>query len=42
MRLDGCGYRLDAPLPFAVDAERAAAKFSAKSHKLKLTVPARA
>jgi len=39
LRLDGCGYKLDAPLPFRVDAEQASAKFSSKSQRLKVTVP---
>ena len=39
LRLEGCGYRLDAPLPLRVDPGRAAAKFSAKSQRLKITVP---
>ena len=39
LRLEGCGYKLDAPLPLRIDPDRAAAKFSAKSQRLKITVP---
>lgn len=39
IKLDGCGYALDAPLPLRIDPDRAAAKFSAKSQRLKITVP---
>ena len=39
LRLEGCGYKLDAPLPLRIDPDRAAAKFSAKSQRLKIIVP---
>ena len=39
LRLEGCCYKLEAPLPLPIDPDRAAAKFSAKSQRLKITVP---
>ena len=35
----GADGPLDAPLPLRIDPDRAAAKFSAKSQRLKITVP---
>ena len=39
LRLEGCCYKLEAPLPLPIDPDRAAAKFSAKIQRLKITVP---